>query len=143
MPQQANIVDKQMLDYAIPAQAPDEPNRVFVCTGKLQVGFYASETNGQEVEKTFTALIEPNPPLTARQFHRAIATASIANVQLQDTQPNLWDHFRWGVVEAQADLDDETGQAELRVTVMIATSGPGTWVGISDVAFQVTILARV
>ena len=143
MPQVANIVDKQLLEVPIAAPGPNDPNRMFICTGKLQINFWVSESNGQAVEKTFTALIQPDPPLAARQFHRAVATASVAKFQIGDYQPPASDSFQIGVEEAQADLDDETHQAELRVTVTAMTTGPGTQVSILEVAFQVTILARI
>ena len=145
MPQQANIVDKQLMEIPLSGQGPNEPNRMFICTGKLQVNLSAFDQsgNGTTARETYKALIEPKPLLTAGQFHRAIATASVADVRIQDSDPNQRDTFRWAIEEAQADLDDESSQVELRVALLVEPRGQQTLISIREVAFQVTILARV
>ena len=133
-----------MMEVPLAAQAADEPNRMFICTGRLQTNWTAyGNPPGVVSRESFTALIQPNPPLGRRQFHRAVAIASVAQVQMSDWDASDTDSFYWGIEEAQADLDDETDQAELRVMVAASASGQQTYITIGQVAFQVTILARV
>jgi len=143
MPIQANIVDKQTLEVVI--QGTDGANRMFICTGKMQIFFNASDNtasgSGVIQKETFTALIDPQ--LQAGQFKNAIAIASLADISYFDNDPAQRDGSQWSIEGAQADFDDESGQVELRVNLMLFPRGLGSSASIQGITFQVTTLAAV
>ncbi len=143
MPIQAAIKDKQTMEVVV--TGPDGANRMIICTGKMLLNFSAFDNtaggSGVTQKETFTALIEPQ--LAAGQFRRAIAIASLANISYFDNDPTQRDGSHWSIEEAQADFDDESGQVELRVAVMLRPRGIGSSARIDEISFQVTTLAAL
>ena len=119
---------------------PDGANRLFTVAGQFNASVNAfSQGPFTQQAQTFTVLV--GPVFTRQQFFRALCTASMAlttaHVQVAPTD------FAWQIVGSDADWDDESGQVELRIEVVVGTSGNGNSVAISGLAFQVTILAAV
>jgi len=143
MPVQANISNKQSFEVII--QGADGANRMIICAGKLDVflNVFDNTASGSGVvqKETFTALIDPQ--LEAGQFKRAIAVASFADIGSFDKGTTLLKGARWAIEEAQADFDDESGQVELRVSVMLNPQGIGSSANIRGISFQVTTIAAV
>ena len=143
MPVQANISNKQSFEVII--QDADGANRMIICAGKLDIFLNASDNtasgNGVTKKETFTALIDPQ--LEAGQFKRALVVASFADIEYFDNDPTQRDGARWAIEDAQADFDDESGQVELRVSVMIVPRGIGSSARIRSISFQVTTIAAV
>ena len=134
------IQNLQQIEAAV--AGPDGANRLFTVTGQFDSGFGVSSQGAgfTQQNQTFTVLV--GPTLTRQGFFRAIGTASLAkiNVTLQSAPPSS---FGWLITGIDADLDDESGQVELRVDVSVTASGQNTFVQIVGLAFQVTILAAV
>lgn len=141
MPVQANISNKQSFEVII--QDADGANRMIICTGKLSAGLFAADPSGNGVtqKETFKALIDPQ--LDAGQFKRALVVASFDDIEYRDTDPTQRDSVRWVIEEAQADFDDESGQVELRVSLMLTVRGIGSSARIRSISFQVTTIASV
>ena len=143
MPQQVNITNQQTMEVVV--SGPDGANRLFITTGiangNLSVSDNTASGTGITQRQTFTALLEP--ALTAGQFRRAIATASLANVSYTDNDPAQRDSAQWRIEEAEADFDDESGKVELRFALEVRSRGVGSNARISAVAFQVTKLAAM
>ena len=143
MPVQANISNKQSFEVII--QDADGANRMIVCTGKLNCHHSAFDNtasgNGVTQKETFKALIDPQ--LEAGQFKRALVVASFDDIEYFDNDPTQRDGTRWVIEEAQADFDDESGQVELRVSLMLHVRGIGCSARIRSISFQVTTIASV
>ncbi len=143
MPVQANISNKQSFEVII--QDADGANRMIICTGKLDVFLNAADNtatgNGVTQKETYKALIDPQ--LDAGQFRRALVVASFDGIEYRDNDPTQRDSVRWVIEEAQADFDDESGQVELRVSVMVTSTGAGSLANIQGISFQVTTIASV
>jgi hypothetical protein len=117
---------------------PDGATRMDITTGIARVNLYASSS--ATVKENFTVHVEPS--LGPGQFRRAIATAAVARVGVNDWDPSTGDSMTWGVEDVQADFDDEAGKVELRFTVEVRTSGSGSTY-LESVAFTVTTLAAM
>lgn len=145
MPRQVPITGKQLMEVHV--NGPEGANRLFICTGSLQVFLSATDDSangtGVTARETFKALIEPDPQLTPGQFRRAIAQAAITSFSSADNDPAQKDRVSWAIEEAEADLDDESSQVELRVALMVNPAGAGSNVTLREVSFQVHILAQV
>jgi len=143
MPVQANISNKQSFEVII--QDADGANRMIICTGKLRAVLFAADNtasgNGITQKETFKALIDPQ--LEAGQFKRALVVASFDDIEYRDNDPTQRDSVRWVIEEAQADFDDESGQVELRVSLMLHVRGIGSSARIRSISFQVTTIAAV
>ena len=131
-----NIVNLQQIEAAV--SGPDGANRLFIITGIIPTNLSTNTT----IKETFTFLI--GPTLTRRQFVRAIATASLNRIFLfysgggGSTQINS----NWSVESVDADWDDESGQVEVRVEVLVITGGTGS-TGVTSIGFHATILAEM
>jgi len=141
MPVQANISNKQSFEVII--QGADGANRMIICAGKLDVSLsaFGPAEGGVTQKETFTALIDPQ--LDAGQFKRALAVASFADIRSSDSDPTQRDGARWAIEDVQADFDDESGQVELRVSVMVHSTGAGSQASIQGISFQVTTISAV
>jgi hypothetical protein len=142
MPVQANISNKQSFEVII--QDADGANRMIICTGKLGVHLNAADNNagnGVTQKETYKALIDPQ--LDAGQFRRALVVASFDDIGYRDNDPTQRDSVQWVIEEAQADFDDESGQVELRVSLMLHVRGIGSSARIGSISFQVTTIASV
>jgi len=49
----------------------------------------------------------------------------------------------WQIINADADWDDESGQVELRIEVLVGVSGNNNSAAINGLGFNVTILASL
>jgi len=114
------------------------PGRVTIVTGQLQVYLQAASQGSQAVTKeSYMALLDP---LSAPgKFRKATATASLG-WQYTSGQPG---ELQCAIEDAQATLDDETGQVRLVVDLMIAVTGANSNSIIYAVMFQVSTLALV
>ena len=143
MPVQANISNKQSFEVII--QDADGANRMIICTGKLGVFLNAADNtatgNGVTQKETYKALIDPQ--LDAGQFRRALVVASFDGIEYRDNDPTQRDSVQWVIEEAQADFDDESGQVELRVSLMLHVRGIGSSARFRSISFQVTTIAAV
>ena len=143
MPVRAEISNKQSFEVII--QDADGANRMIICTGKLDAVLFANDNtasgNGVTQKETFKALIDP--PLEAGQFKRALVVASFDDIEYRDSDPTQRDSVRWVIEEAQADFDDESGQVELRVSLMLTVRGIGSSARFRSISFQVTTIAAV
>ena len=113
--------------------------RVTVVTGALPFFFEASSSGGPATQSvSIKALLDP--ALTPGQFRRSTAIASFANqFHVSTTVPN---NVQWIIDDAQATLDDESGQVQLVVDVTFNVLG-STQAGAQSTMFQVTTLAKV
>ena len=72
----AHLVNQQQIEVVV--SGPDGANRMWVIDGTAKCKFYVT---GDTMKKE-TYSFHVGPSLTRRQFHRAIATASLADIQL-------------------------------------------------------------
>jgi len=110
------------------------PGRVTIVTGTMPVLIGALNSVGQK--DSFKALLDPT--LTPGQFRKATATASLGAIAQWDGTA-----ITWTIEDAQATLNDETGQVQLVIDVSVYAEGPGAAVQVRSLMFQVTTLAMV
>ena len=132
----SNVESLQRLEVGI--SGPDGANRMYITTGLARTPFYANAN--QTTKENFKLRVDP--PLTASQFRRAIATAAIADMRFYDYDPANADGIRWAVEEVDADFDDENGKVELRFTLTVSITGSAS-AAIDAVSFTVTALAEI
>lgn len=116
---------------------PDGVNRMFITTGLARTNLNAS--SNQLRKENYAIHVEP--PLTASQFRRAIATAAVSDARFYDYTAQQ-DGMHWRVEEVDADFDDEEGKVQLRFTLLVQVNGSGQ-AGLDAVSFTVTTLAEV
>jgi hypothetical protein len=134
--QPSQIQNLQQIEAVI--AGPDGANRLFTVSGQFNASVNAfSQGPFTQQTQTFTVLV--GPVFTRQQFFRALCMASMA-LTTSHVQVAQGD-FAWQIVGSDADWDDESGQVELRIEVVVGTSGNGNSVAISGLAFHVTILA--
>ena len=134
------IQNLQQIEAAV--DGPDDANRLY---GQINVelGVSSPETDAYtEKKEIFTVLI--GPKFTSRQFIKANATASLAKMYSRGAgvEGNTFTDYL-GILDVDADWDDESGQVELRIEAQVACKGLNQAVGINGFAFTVTILAAV
>ena len=117
---------------------PDGVNRMFITTGLARTNLNAS--SNQLRKENYAIHVEP--PLTASQFRRAIATAAVSDSRFFDFNAAQQDGMQWRVDEVDADFDDEEGKVELRFSLLVEVIGSGQ-AGLDAVSFTVTTLAEV
>jgi len=135
--------NQQTMEFVV--TGPGNANRVFITTGMAQVSLEAFHPGGVAVGVTtqkgsFRVLI--NPVLTAGQFHKATATASLADVTHNAGDPAQSTFARWVIDEVEATWDDESGKIQLRIDASVQALGGADNI-LNAVAFQVTTLATV
>jgi hypothetical protein len=129
-----NAQTEQVIEAVV--SGPGGANRLFTVTGTANTPVSA-DADSIAVE-TYTFLI--GPTLSAGQFHRATASASITNqVVMVDAVPG-W--YGMDVLSVEADWDDESGRTEMRVELR-AQAGPGTRVVAGVIGFSATVLAEL
>jgi hypothetical protein len=137
------IQNLQQIEAAV--AGPDDANRLFIINGQInmELGVSSPETDAYtEKKEIFTVLV--GPKFTSRQFIKANATASLAKIYSKGAgvEGNRFTDYL-GILDADADWDDESGQVELRIEAQVGCQGLNQAVGINAFAFTVTILAGV
>src|SRR5438128_9740262 len=112
---------------------PDDANRLFIIDGQLNVNLNVDTGN---LTQTFAVLI--GPVFTSKQFRRASATVSVTHMNT-----DVWGWSEWNISDVDDDLDNESGQVELRIETYIGCAGPAKYIQIVSLGFHVTILAAV
>ena len=128
-----NAIGEQVIEAVV--AGPDGANRLFTITGAADVCIRA--TRHQSATETWTFLVGPS--LTRLQFHRAIATASVASQIV--SLPTAPREFTVNVRSVEADWDDE--DQRVRVRVEIGLHSNGATVEILQVRYWVAILAQM
>jgi hypothetical protein len=119
------------------------PCRVTLVTGSISVILQAASNTGaiDNRAESLRALVDPK--LTPGQFRKATATAAIAvmgeNRTIGGGAPNAV--ARWTINEVEASLDDESGQIEIRIDVVVTAQN--TAASLEKLNFQVTTLAKI
>ena len=131
----ANLLNSQTLQATIGVAAG--ANRLFAITGVASVSTFVSP--GQTKSETWVVKI--GPVLTRPQFHQAVATAAVTGFSFSTQAVPL--SYNFSVASVEADWDDESGQVELRIELLAASSSPGPSLGISSLSFSATILAEL
>jgi len=126
-------IGEQVIEAVV--AGPDGANRLFTVTGAANVCIQA--TRQQRTTETWTFLVGPS--LTRLQFHRAIATASVASqiVSVQ-TAPR---EFTVNVHSVEADWDDENQRVKVRIEIGVLSNG--ATVEITQIRYWVAILAQM
>jgi hypothetical protein len=107
-------------------------------TGTIPTYTGAASSGPQTVNKeSFKVLLDPT--LTPGKFRKATATASLSYTWAYGAPSEV----HWSIEDAQATLDDETGQVQLVIDIMVVASGTNSNVGTNAAMFQVTTLAMV
>jgi len=136
MPVPANVTSQQTLQIGV--NGPGDVTSMYVISGIAQIGLgaFAQPNQFQTQQATFVAHI--GPQLTAAQFRRATASASIASLSLQGE--GTFD--AWSLSSIGADFDDDAGSVELEFDVSVSvTAGPqGAGLATGGIGFQVLIL---
>ncbi len=137
------IQNLQQIEAAV--AGTDDANRLFIINGQInmELGVSSPETDAYtEKKEIFTVLI--GPKFTSRQFIKANATASLAKIYSKGAgvEGNPFTDYL-GILDVDADWDDESGQVELRIEAQVGCQGLDQAVGINGFAFTVTILAAV
>jgi len=142
MAQPANIISQQTIE--VNANSPDGANTLYITNGfaNFYLSVMAPPGGGNASQQgTFAALL--GPTLTAAQFKRAIATASLAGLHHQESDPAASTGIVWSLSNVEAEFDDESGQIELRFDVSLLVYGSGSYAFTPSVAFQVMTLATI
>jgi hypothetical protein len=137
------IQNLQQIEAAV--AGPDDANRLFIINGQInmELGVSSPETDAYtEKKEIFTVLI--GPKFSSRQFIKANATASLAKIYSKGAgvEGNPFTDYL-GILDVDADWDDESGHVELRIEAQVGCKGLNQAVGINGFAFTVTILAAV
>src|SRR6476620_2267097 len=122
-----NAIGEQVIEAVV--AGPDGANRLFTITGAANLCIQV--TRQPPSTETWTFLV--GPTLTRLQFHRAIATASVASqtVSVQTTPREL----TVNVHSVEADWDDEDQRVEVRAEIGIIANG--TTVEITQIRYWV------
>ena len=89
---------------------------------------------GQRISESISFLV--GPELKNKEFHRATATASLADVR-HDGPGNSG----WSIETVDADWDDESGRTQVRAEVAV-WAGTENGARVRAIAYHVTILAQ-
>jgi hypothetical protein len=130
-------------NYEVDASGPDGANRLLICQGMASLGDGMSPKPADPMgsaSETWTFRVGPRLPHP--QFHRAMATVSVASqsVYYPDT-PTVNSRQTYAFRSIEADWDDESTQTEVRVELHMETGPVARW-EIHALAFNVTILAE-
>ena len=147
MPVEINPSQVQIQQLDVNINGPDDINTMFVINGQatMNIGAQTNTTN-QNVSREETFKIKLEPKIKNTEFRRAIGTANLSNVILndrEDTTVNAFESVTWQLTEVDADYDDESEQVELRVSIRVSASGESTSVNVRGFGFSVTTLASM
>lgn len=136
MPQPASVTSQQTLQVGV--NGPGDVTSMYVVSGIAQIslGAFAQPNQFQTQQATFSAHI--GPQLTAAQFRRAIASASIASLSLSGEGS----FETWSLSSVGADFDDDAGSVQLEFDASVSVSSGATSAGVATagIGFQVLIL---
>ena len=118
---------------------PQGANRLFVCTGRAPFFLGANANVNRDVVTFFVG-----PALARTEFFNAVATASITSFTLSPTGApgGAPPAGTWSITDCDADYDVSAGQVEVRVEVELQPANANTFLQVTNLAFQVTILAQ-
>jgi hypothetical protein len=137
MPLPATVVSQQIIQIGI--NGPGDVASMYVISGIAEIGLTAFAQPNQSAthQDTFSAPI--GPQLTAAQFRKAIASASIASLSLAGSG-GLFE--QWKVSSVDADFNEDSGLVELEFDVSVKVSAGAASIGITTagIGFQVFIL---
>jgi hypothetical protein len=128
-----DAIGEQVIEAVV--AGPDGANRLFTITGAANLCIQA--TRQQHTTETWTFLV--GPTLTRLQFHRAIATASVASQIVSVQTPPR--EFTVNVHSVEADWDDENQMVKVRVEIGVISNG--ATVEITQIRYWVAILAQM
>jgi hypothetical protein len=133
-----NPTKVQKLEYNV--TTAEGAARITVVSGFLQAAVQAYSSGGTSNQSmSFKALLDPT--LAPGKFRKATAIAALATTgHNSQVVPNS---AQWSMDDAQATLDDESGQVQLIVDVSVSVTGTNSSVLISSISFQVTTLSLV
>jgi hypothetical protein len=137
MPLPATVVSQQTIQIGI--NGPGDVASMYVISGIAQISLtaFAQPNESASQQNTFSAPI--GPQLTAAQFRRAIASASIASLSLSGSG-GLFE--QWDVSSVDAAFNDDSGFVELEfdVSVKVSAGALSNAVTTAGIGFQVFIL---
>jgi hypothetical protein len=112
----AGVVPDNSQEMSVVGSAPDDANRLIICTGNAQVNTGIGP-NTLNYPGSISLLV--GPVLEGRQFIRAVAPAGIISssfTRIQENPPSINSvSAAWSVISTDADWDDASGQVEVRV----------------------------
>jgi hypothetical protein len=132
-----NVQNLQELEVGV--SGPGAATRMFMIAGAAMVGWGASAAPDQYSQQKETFTLHVGPELTSQQFVKALVVASPAQTSLGQWGDPPNSNVGWRIGFADADFDDDAGRTEARFELELTVSGASA--SISEVAFQVTILA--
>lgn len=117
---------------------PNGANQMLIFTGTVGMGCLGSNRGEHKRSIAFNV----GPRLTRAQFHRAIASASLAQITVNNPASGNY-VVQWSIDEVDADWDDETNSVEVRVEVSVFNPHDSCTTMIQRVAYHVIILAQL
>ena len=108
MPNRAIITSEQTIEVG--TNGPEDVTSMFVITGIANSNLSAFSHRERSQQATFAAHVGPS--LSASQFRRAVATASLAALSISGDAT----FAGWSVTDVDADFDDDEGRVELSST---------------------------
>ena len=133
------LINLQQLEAQV--AGPDGANRLFTISSGFNSGVSAFSNSNQFVQQKETFTILVGPVFTRKQFIKAIGFAAVttSSTGTQTVPANS----QIGVTSVDADWDDESGQVEVRIEVVMGSSGTNNSTTINAVSFQCSILAEL
>jgi hypothetical protein len=125
---------EQILEAVV--AGPDGANRLFNVTGAANLEVSASGDR-DPINPTWTFLV--GPTLTHEQFHRAIASASVASQGV--SKRGVPSDYIVQINSVEANWDDESERVEVRVELFISSNRAS--VNITQLRYWVAILAKI
>jgi len=119
---------------------PDGANRLIICAGAAPMMISTAPSSTTAI---FTFLV--GPVLQRAQFVRAIASVSLTKFYVAFPQvlpTGVINPSGWNIQSADADWDDESGQVEARVEIMVEAPPPA-FLGINGLSYHISILAAL
>lgn len=139
MPITASISSEQTIE--IGTNGPDDVTSMYVVTGLANANLSAfSPAGGSFQSQQATFSVHVGPSLTASEFRRAVASASLASLSISGGDASFAD---WAVTGVDADFDDEAGKVELEFDLRVrvdAGAASSAQSAVAGVGFQVMIL---
>ena len=123
MPQAGNIISQQ--NISVLSNGPDGANTLFITTGLMVCGLSQNNPtgSGNANSETFSATLD-QPLLTAAQFRRAIASASLASINssFPASASASGSANSCATTSVEAHFDDESGRVQLLVDLQVGAA---------------------